>query len=186
MVLKHDILNLLIQNKSKQFTIKEVSKILKIDYKNTYEAVKHIEHSINIDKRSNASYLSFKPIFNNDVFVVENKRKEQIIKKIPLIYKDLKSIKNPFFIPVLFGSFAKGSETKFSDIDICIIHDNEEEVKKIIRILSIHSKLELHIFTYNEFIDMLKINEFNVGKEIRDTGIILHNIESYYEVIKYG
>jgi predicted nucleotidyltransferase len=184
--LKFKILKLLIENKTESYTIREISRNLKIDYKNTYESIKQLEDSININKRGNANYISFKPVLTSEVFNVETERKRNILSKIKLIYKDLKSFENPLFISIIFGSYAKNKETKNSDVDICIIHDNEEEAKKILRILSIHNKLEIHLFNYIEFINMIKLKEFNVGHEIKNSGIILSNIESYYEVIKYG
>lgn len=186
MNLKYKILKTLVENKSKHFTIKQMSELLKVDYKNAYTVIQQITDSINVDKRSNASYISFKPEFTKDLFLVELERKAEVIKKIPLIYKDIISIENPLFIPVLFGSFAKGTNTKSSDIDICIIHDNEKEANKILRTLSIHPKIELQVFSYDEFIKMIKTKEFNVGHEIMEFGIPLINIESYYGVIRHG
>ncbi len=186
MNLKHSIIKLLIENKEKQYSIRKISKILKTDYKNTYDAVQSISESISIDKKGNASYLSFRPFFTNIICEVEQIRKQKLTKKLKTLYDDIQSIENPFFIAVIFGSYAKGKETKNSDIDLCIIHDNEKEVKTIINRLSIHPTLEIQSFHYSEFLSMLKTKEFNVGHEIVREGVILKNIESYYEVIKHG
>ncbi|MFW6449955.1 MAG: nucleotidyltransferase family protein [Nanoarchaeota archaeon] len=185
MELKDRILMHLIQNKTKEFSINEMSKLLNKNYKNVYNAVKKIQNSIKITKRINSSLLRFKPELTNDIYFLENMRKEQLIKKLNLIYLDIKRIKNPHFIAVLFGSYAKGTQTKNSDIDVCIIHDNEEEFKTIHSALSIHPKLELHEFYYNDFMSMLNEKSFNVGHEIARDGVVLKNIESYYELIKY-
>lgn len=79
----------------------------------------------------------------------------------------------------------KNTHTKHSDIDICIIHDNKKEFEKIRSALSIHSNIEIHDFTYEEFIKMLRDKPFNVGHEIVKSGIILKNIESYYNLMKH-
>jgi predicted nucleotidyltransferase len=186
MKLKQKVITTLMENKTASFTIKELSKKLNVDYKNTYDAVRSLESSIRIEKKSNATYISFKPVLTQEVFLAETERKHAIIKSIPILYKDILSSENPLFIAVLFGSFAKKTQNKHSDIDLCIIHDNEDEISVLVRKLSIHKKLEIHAFSYKEFISMLKINDFNVGKEIRNTGIPLHNIESYYELLKHG
>ena len=189
MVLKltHKILRLLIESKDKDFSIREVSKLLKIDYKNIYSAVQSIKDSIDMTKRSNSCFIKFKPKLSNDIYFVEKYRGEEVLKnqEINLIVKDLSSLKNPFFVAVLFGSYAKKTANKNSDIDLCIIHDNADSFKKIHSSLSIHPKIELHEFTFDEFIQLLKSKDFNVGHEIVKDGIILKNIEIYYGLIKY-
>lgn len=185
MKLLERILSLLIHNKDKEYTIREISIKLKTDYKNTYDAVQRIQDSINIRKIGNSSLINFKPILTNLTYIVEKRRKEEIKKSIKTIIKDIENIENPFFIAILFGSYAKKNQTKHSDIDICIIHDNNEELKKIKSNLSIHPKIEIHDFNYKEFISLLKNKEFNVGHEIVKDGIILKNIENYYGLIKY-
>jgi DNA polymerase sigma len=186
MKLTHKILKLVIENKDRAFTIREISKILKTDYKNTYDAVQSIKESLKTDKKGNATYISFLPLLTNDIYEVEQIRKDQIRKNIELIYNDIHTIDNPFFIGVLFGSYAKNKQTRQSDIDICIIHDNEKESKKIAVKLAIHPKIELHLFSYQQFLQLIRSKEFNVGNEIVKQGIILKNIEAYYEVIKHG
>ncbi len=186
MKFEQTILKLLIENKNKEFTIRELSKLLKKDYKNTYDAIQKIKTSINVDSKGNASYISFKPILTNNIYQTEKIRTELIKSEITLIYEDIQNIQNPFCIMVLFGSYAKNKQTKNSDVDICIIHNNELEIKKIENKLAIHPKIEIHSFHYKEFIEMLKTKEFNVAHEILNDGIILKNIDSYYEVIKHG
>jgi predicted nucleotidyltransferase len=185
MNLKQKIIKFILENKEKEFTIRELSIILKTDYKNTYDAVQKISNSLKINKKGNASYISFKPKLTTLLYEIEQIRKENLVKKIKIIYKDIIKIENPFFIVIIFGSYAKGKQTKNSDIDLCLIHDNEKEIKEISNKLLIHPKINIQIFNYTEFISMLKTKEFNVGHKIRKDGIILKNIESYYEVIKH-
>ena len=185
--LTNKILNLLIENKDKEFSIREISKLLKTDYKNTYSAVQIIKDSVGMIKKSNSCFIKFKAELTNDIYITEMFRTEEILKNqaIKLIRTDLHNIKNPFFTAILFGSYAKKTANKNSDIDLCIIHDNPIEFKKIYSSISIHPKIQIQDFTYEEFISMLKNKEFNVGHEIVKTGTILKNIESYYELVKY-
>lgn len=183
--LKHMILMQLVQDKTREFTINEITGLLKKDYKNVYNAVKKVQNSIKTTKKANSTIITFNPELTNDIYLLENYRREELVKKIKLLYQDIKRIKNPHFVAVIFGSYAKGKQTKNSDIDLCIIHDNAEEFKKIQRALSIHSKLQIHEFHYNDFISMLNEKSFNVGHEIVKDGIVLKNIEGYYEMIRY-
>lgn len=80
------------------------------------------------------------------------------------------SIKNAY----LFGSYAKGTDTEWSDIDIALVSDSFEGVRykdkdKIRKItLSISSSLEILPFTPDDF-----SIENPLAKEIIETGIRL-------------
>jgi len=180
MKLKHIILKHLIENKDKSFSIREISKILKKDYKNTYDAVSQIKDSVIIEKKSNSSFVKFKAKLTLDVYEVEKQRSYGL--KLGLLAKDLKGM-NPFFVAVVFGSYAKGKNAKNSDIDICLIGNKNKNVKSA---LKIHPKVEIQDFTYEEFISMLESKKVNVGHEIFKDGIVIHGLESYYEMIKHA
>jgi predicted nucleotidyltransferase len=185
--LKDSILMYFVENKNREVTINELSKILKKDYKNVYVSVQEIKDNLTLNKKSNSTYVSFLPKISPHIFLIENIRKQNLLKsnKIRLIYEDLKKISTPFFIAIIFGSYAKKNFTKNSDIDMCIIHNGEDDFKEIYNKLSIHSKLEIHDFHYKEFISLLKNKSRNVGHEIVKDGIILLNVEAYYELLKH-
>lgn len=179
------ILKLLINNKSDEFSINQIASILKKDYKNTYEAVHSLSDSVNMNKKGNSCFVSFKAVLTKEVYEAELLRQQEIIqnKDIKLVFNDLRHIDNPLFIAVVFGSYAKKASTKKSDIDLCLIHNN----KKLFSRLSLFPfNIEVHDFTPEEFISMLMTKQFNVGNEIYNDGVVLHNIESYYQLIKYG
>ena len=184
--LKYKILSLLIEHKFEEFSIREISQKLKVDYKNTYQAVQKIQNSISISKKSKSSFLSFKPTLTLDLFITEYQRRAFLESKLSLLLKDIRSVENPFFIPIIFGSYAKQTQNKHSDIDLCIIYDTEAGIKPLLQKLAIHPKVEIHTFSYEEFISMIKVTDFSVGREIILHGIVLKNIESYYEVLKHG
>ncbi|MFT7616193.1 MAG: putative nucleotidyltransferase [Candidatus Woesearchaeota archaeon] len=181
--LKHKILKLIIENKNKQFSIRAISKLLKVDYKNVYGAVQSVKESIRVQKQGQSCLISYSSTLTPDLFFVEEERKKEIQSKIKLILKDIESQQNPFFIAILFGSYAKNTQTKNSDIDICIIYDNEDT--DLINTLSIHPKIQIHGFFYKDFIKMLQLKTFNVGHEIVKEGIPIHNVEGYYKVLKH-
>ena len=180
------ILKLLIENKDTEYSIREISKLLKKDYKNTYDAVQKILGSVVLTKKGNASYLKFKPLLTDQIYLVERYRYSALSEKLSLIKKDLNSISNPFFIAIVFGSYAKSTASSNSDIDICLLYDSKTKIKSIIDLLLINPKVELHLFHYSEFLRMIDSKTFNVGHEILNHGIILNNIEGYYRVIRHG
>ena len=185
--LKEKVLKYLIENKEKPITIRQISQDLKVDYKNTFQIVSDISDLISKEKFGNTNMIRIKLIISQEIFSVENKRKSQFLKEnkqLELVKKDIEGISYPFIIVLIFGSYAKKTQTKKSDIDLCIICDNEEKTKKLtLKLGLLPIKLEIHDFTTDEFEQMLKTNENNVAKEIVKNNVILYGIESYYNLI---
>ena len=103
------------------------------------------------------------------------------------MYTYFKDIPEPFFILLLFGSYASGKNRKSSDIDLMLITDNEDIQKKIkSKVALIPLKIHLTEFNSKEFVSMLKTTEFNVGKEAFYNNVILYGIEDYYRVIQHA
>ncbi len=125
--------------------------------------------------------------FNEDIFNAESSRREELLKNKDLsaLYGYFKEVEEPFFILLLFGSYASGKNRKGSDIDLMLITDSEDIPKKIkSKISLIPLKIHLTEFNSKEFVSMLKTTEFNVGKEAFYNNIILYGIEDYYRLIK--
>ena len=187
MGIKHKILKFLIENKEKAFSMYELSKSLKIDYKLIHTNVKKLqsEKSIAVEDLKSQKRCSFKDNFNEDVFIVETERRNDILKKkeFRAMYNILKEI-NKQFIILLFGSHVKVTATKHSDIDILLISP-EADAKKIEEKLSILPfKIHLTPISYDSFTNMLKSKEFTVVSEALKKNIILMGIEDYYRLIQ--
>lgn len=184
---KEKLIKYLIENK-KPTSIMQASGAIVLDYKNTYNIVNELESTIiSREKIGNTSLIRLNPIPNQDIYSVEQKRTEEFISKNPkfrLIKEDINEINYPFIIVLVFGSFVKGKNTLASDIDICIISDNEEKTKQLIEMLKLLSlKLEIHAFTTKEFSSMIEKTQNNIGREIVKNNIILYGIENYYNLI---
>ena len=185
------ILKLLISNKEKEFTIRAVSKAISIDYKTVHIIIKKLikNNIINAKKAGQTILCSInQKEFNADIFRAEFIRRNELLsnKNIYVLYKRIKEdVKGPFFILLLFGSYASGKQRKGSDMDIMLITDNLSINKKIKHILSL-LPLKIHLidFSIKEFLPMLKTTEFNVGKEAVNNNIILSGIEDYYGLIQ--
>ena len=135
-------------------------------------------------KKVGASYqITVHSQLTPEVFAAERARTNNL--KLPVLIKDVQSVKNPFFVAVVFGSHAKKQATKHSDVDLCIISDNKETT----RILSQKTQLfpfqvELHSFTTEQFISMMQSKKPSVAHEIADHGVIVRNTEAYYDLIR--
>ena len=187
MSIKQKILRFLIENKEKTFSMYELAKAVKIDYKLVHTNVKKLQEdkSIIVEDLKSQKRCSFKDSFTEDVFIVESERRVDILKKkeFKAINEKLKSISKQFIL-LLFGSHAKGTATKTSDIDLLLI-SNSEDAKKIEEKLEILPlKIHLTPITYESFTDMLKTKEQTVVSEALKKNIILYGIEDYYRIIQ--
>ena len=176
------------ENKSPKSSIREISKKLNTDYKNTFNSINALQPDIIIkDKLGNTSLIEIKLSSNQEIYSVENKRTKQFLhenKRLILIKRDIESLNYPFFIVLVFGSIVKKTNTEKSDIDICIISDNKlktQELKAKLGLLPLN--LEIQDFGVNEFESMLEKKQDNLGSEIVKNNVIIYGIENYYNLV---
>jgi len=184
------ILKLLLSNNKMEFTIRAISHHVAIDYKTVYGEVQELilANSILARKAGQATLCSINlKKFNADIFKTELARREGLLKNknLSVLCSYFEEIKDPFFILLLFGSYASGKPRKGSDIDLLLITDHEK-IKRTIQGKVSLIPLDSHFlaFTSEEFLSMLKTTEFNVGKEAFYNHIILFGIEDYYRLIQ--
>lgn len=188
---KYKILKFLLSNKKQEFTIRAIAQKISTDYKATYLMAKQMigNNTIKAKKAGQTVLCSInEKTFNPEIFKAESMRKQDILKNknLNVLYKRIiEDLKEPFFILLLFGSYASGKARKESDIDLMLIADKETVKKRINHIISL-TPLKIHFIDFNseEFLSMLKTTEFNVGKEASDNNIILFGIEDYYRLVQ--
>ena len=185
---KEKVLNYLIENK-KPASIREVSKAVKTDYKNTYNIVKDLNKNNAIIKEriGNTNPIRINFILNQEILNTEYKRTQEFISKnskFKPILQDILDLDYPFLIVLVFGSYPKNKNKKYSDIDLCIISDNKIKTKELIEKLNlIPMNLEIHEFTTKQFSSMINTQQENVAREITKYNIILFGRENYYSLI---
>ncbi len=179
------ILKLLIGNKEEKYTIKKIAEALKMNYRIAYEKVMLLQKDglIRITKAGNSKLCEFTNTFDSIVFEAEYERKKDLFKNkdFLILHNRLAELKFPF-ITLLFGSHAKGTADKHSDIDILAIGGDEKEIKATLSLLP--HKIHLTFVTYEEFIRMAKSKEFTVVSEAIKNNVILIGIEEYYRLVK--
>lgn len=187
---KERILKYLIENKENgHISIRQISSDVGIDYKNTYNHIEELTKNKIITQKiiGNIKPVKINLIPNEEIINTEKKRAKEFLNKNPkfkLIRQDIESVDYPFMIVLVFGSYVKGSESKQSDVDICVICDNKSRVDELVRKLGVLTlKLEIHRFTLNEFVSMIKKKQNNLGNEIVNHNIILFGFENYYNLI---
>jgi predicted nucleotidyltransferase len=182
---KLSILRLLIGNQEENLSIRQIALKRKINYKSAYNAVRKLEKEgvIDLKKHGNTMLCKFNLNFNASVFIVEYAKLQELLenKNFRVIYNRISSI-NSQFIMLLFGSYVRKENTKYSDIDILSVSDNRKEIEKEVALLPF--KIHFTAVNYKDFIAMLKSKEMTVVSEAVKKNIILFGIEDYYRLIK--
>jgi len=147
----------------------------------TLEKVEHLPiYSLNISSSKARAYAGF---------VLEHYGWNK--KKIP--HKDIQKLINKIhykdYVFLITGSYAKGTQTKHSDIDIVILIEDSLNPKEVYAELKLQAelnipKIHLYVFKYSEFIQMLTNKQTNYGKEIVNNCIILTEGQVYLRIIK--
>ena len=183
------IIKFLIENKNEELNILKISKSLKMDYKNTYSIIKRLEKItlIKIETFGQSSRVKLNTQAHPLIFEAEFERRKEILKdkNLAVMLSSFKrAIKSKLYILLLFGSYAKGTQTKSSDIDIMAICPDglEDAFEKDINRTARSMPLPLHplVFSESQFIEMANAKEPNVGQEALKNNVILYGIEQYY------
>lgn len=197
------IIGLMRKGLDKGLTILEISKELKIGYRPAYNHIIEMgkEGIIQIDKIGSAKQCSLNfssPKTRHLLETLDMERKEEVYKENPrlkiidnLISKLTEKFMSEIHSIVLFGSYAKGTATKQSDIDLLFIVSNikDKNLREAIERESAsyqysnNIKISPLITDIEEFKKMLKAKELNVGKEIKEYGISLYGHEIFWRII---
>ncbi len=182
---KLHILKLLIENQDKTYSMRQIALQRKINYKSAYINLKLLakEGVINLQKLGNTTICSFNQTWNPSVLKVEYARLQELLKNknFLIIYNRLAKV-NSQFILILFGSYAKGQETKNSDIDFLLITNEPKPIEREIHLIPL--KIHMTHITYENLRSMLKSKEFTVVSEAIKKNILLFGAEDYYRMIK--
>jgi predicted nucleotidyltransferase len=174
----------------KGWTIRRISKGVGADYKIVHTAVKMLEKKGLIRKRSVGGFseiLLSARAFSIELFSAEHERRERLLRKnsdVMVLWKRLAGLQFPF-VALVFGSVAKGTATKTSDIDLLVVREKnrESEIQRTVSLLP----YDIHLIGLapEEFLNMAKSREFTVVSEAMNRNIILIGIEEYYRLVTH-
>lgn len=187
MNVKLEIILLLWKNPDRTFTINEIAKEISGSYSYINRVVLQlIEEKIILKKTVGHAFLCS---LNKDsektkalLLLAEISKKEEYLvkhKNLQLLFQDLlKELSKTVVSVVLFGSYAKETFTKESDIDLLIITTVKEDLAPVLRKMQkLHGKqLSPLLFTVEEF--QQRKNE-TVIKEIIKNHIIIQGAEQF-------
>jgi predicted nucleotidyltransferase len=177
-----------LENKNPK-TIREIALAIKSDYKITHIAVQRLvnKNILLLKKIGKSSLCELNNLyFDAEIYEAEEQRKNNLLKNKNLyqVYKEINSrIKTSFFVFLVFGSYAKGTQEKNSDIDLMFVSNEKDFEKEIHSIVSL-LPLDIHslVFTESEFINMKDSKKENVIKEALNNHIILYGAQNFYKM----
>ena len=193
------LLQLFDQNFNSEFTINQISKKTNFDYAYVNREInKLIKRGIISKKTVGNAHLCSLNLKNDEtisiIFEYETYKKscfyeEHKVLKTQFLefFKEVKKYSIHSFI--IFGSYAKGTETKKSDLDMLIISESKKYSDNIHLLINSAFKLssvEINpiIIGKKDFIRMLANKvKLNVGKEALKNHIILYGIERFWELV---
>lgn len=185
-------------------TILEISKKLKIGYRPAYNHTKDMSKEkiiwikevgkakqcfLNLKNEKCRHILEEVDMLRKEELFGENVKLKNVLER--LVSKLTEKFISEIHSIVLFGSYAKNKATRTSDIDILFIvadMKNKELRTEIERAClsfqySYNIKVSPIISDINEFKKMLKAEELNVGKEVREYGIPIYGFEQFWRLI---
>ena len=198
------IVGLMRKDLDKGLTILEISKRLKIGYRPAYNHIIEMEKEgiVKVERVGSAKKCSL--ILGNEktrhlLEEVDIARKEEIYQKNlrlrqveGLISKLTEKFISEILSVVLFGSYAKETATKQSDIDILFIVRSmvDKKLREAIERecasyqYSHNIKISPLIADIKEFKKMLISKEINIGKEAKEHGVSLYGHEIFWRIIE--
>ncbi len=189
------ILKFFLEHINGSFAIREIARMTNMDYKLVHTTVKRLVQRKSLEKKRHANLdlcsLSFSDMAS--IFYVENLRKEEFLQKnreLRIFFQDvLESIKEQYYTLLIFGSFAKKTEKKNSDVDLLIISPERgrgQEIERIInaKTLLLKRQVQVIVLDENEFINNLSSKKLNVVKEAFQHHLILFGAEAFYAGVK--
>lgn len=177
------IINYLGKNIGRSYTMHELSKLLRIPYASFYRTIQKMKNLLIIETVGNSKLIKLNikhQVIKAHLMVSSDEEKREYLKDHPIIRKISQEIETTDVI-VLFGSYAKKTQTEKSDIDFLIINKTGEKSISFSKYELLFKKKIYPIFiTKKEFIQMLKDKNENVGKQALYNHIILNNPEGFW------
>lgn len=179
------VLSLFTNGFDKEYYIREVEKLLKISPRTAQLILEDLENRGIIESKTRGKIKSYKLKINDlskrYLTFVELYKAISFMDEHLLIKEAIEKI-SPFIngIGIIFGSYAKGTSNKESDLDIFIAGNYEnEEVKKVSRNLGIDISAKCYpLKTFEK-----NINQDILLKELLKNHIIFKNTELFIEKV---
>lgn len=187
------ILIFLATHPEKQFTIRGISRELDKPYPLIYNNIKKLESFGFVIRKSIPPAQSIElnehaPL--SLMLQLEFERKEIFLAKYPWVRVMLNDLlsrsKTPFLVLLVFGSYAKETQTSKSDIDLLFISMEKSDFSDIENAAKVYTKVKkgINIVDINDFKEMIKTDQYNIGNEAKKHHIILFGADMFYYLVR--
>ncbi len=90
---------------------------------------------------------------------------------------------------IVFGSHAKGTATAASDVDVAVIVEDATARRAVAAALETVKRRELsridaHVFTAREYLELLRADGENLGKQVHKSGIVTYGYIEYLALLR--
>ena len=191
---QEQILKLLLARPEELLSIRQIARILSKSYSLTHSNIQNLikKNIVKTEKVPPAQIVRFSEKAPTSLLInIEMKRTEDLLARhswLRLYVMDvLNTIEKPFFVMLVFGSYAKGIVTKTSDLDILIIAPAREDIAMIENASNQYTKIKkgIVLVDVHDFLEMIKNpRALNVGNEARKYHMILYGAETYFELLR--
>ena len=156
MEIKLTILKPFFEEPDRKFSIRELSRILKINHTTVRQYLNKLTKEGLLSQKKEGVYLFYRLVLTKKAlnlklyYNLEKLRESTLISDLEKVF-DLPAI-------VLFGSYASATDDKKSDIDICLISNIEKEFSTEKYEKKLNRKISLHKFNQNSWNKSKKLN----------------------------
>ncbi len=188
------IMEVLLTQPFKEHSIKQINDLIKSSYALTHESVKSLLNKKMLKAKKMGNTIACQLNLSADpqsLAISSLILSQNLLSKAAysFVIEDIKNkLDDLIYIMILFGSHAKGTATKKSDIDLLFVVQNEQDIektrKRIKTTLSLTNiKVEFEVITA-EWLTKMFEERHSVGREALEASIILHGAEQYYNLVK--
>ena len=134
---------------NREFSIRELSRILKINHTTIRMHLNHLKKEGHLSLRKQGIYTFYRLTENKKTINIKLYYNLEKIRKSGII----EDFEREYALPtiVIFGSYAKARDNQNSDIDICLISNINKEFKAEKYEKELHRKVSIHRFTKQAF-----------------------------------
>jgi len=153
---KLTILKSFFENPNKEFHIREISRIIKVNHTTVRQYLNKLVKEGHLSLSKSKLYLAYKLNISKKTLNLKLYYNLEKIRKLGLI-EDLEKYYD-YPVIVLFGSYAQARDDSTSDIDLCIITDIDKDfdLRKYEKFFN--REISLHKFSKKQFNNLKKSN----------------------------
>jgi len=157
------VLDFLIQNPGKEYLAREIQRVTKISKAGTNFALRDLVKTTLIKREKKGKVYLYTVDFKHSVI-----KQLKVLRSVISVSSLMKKLSKESKKIILYGSSSRGENTKDSDIDLFVVSNVPEAIK---RIVDGNKKIQLTIKTPLQYVEM-ETKEPNFYREV-ERGIVL-------------